>query len=116
MSMHELNATQEIINILSQTCTEKDIRAVKVVKLAVGVLTTYEKAPFVQYYDLLKKEVVALEKSVLEVTMVPGKILCADCKKESLISSEIELVCKECGSVHTKMIAGNDVKIRNLKI
>ena len=75
-----------------------------------------EEAPFIQYYDLLKREIPALSQSKLEITMVPGKITCVDCGKESLISSEIELLCKDCGSGQTTIIGGTDVIIKNLKI
>ena len=114
--MHELNATQNIVKILVETCKEKNISKVDIVKLSVGVLTTYEKEPLIQYYNLLKKEFNSLSDSSLKINIVPGKILCATCMKESLISSEIELLCNTCGGVNTTIIGGTQVIITDLKI
>ena len=114
--MHELSATQGIINSLLELALVRKIHTIHYVGLEVGILTTYEEIPFRYYYDLLKKDHSLLEHSVLEITMVPGTLRCDECQKESLISKEIELVCKECGSSQTTIITGQDVLIKNIKV
>lgn len=114
--MHELTATQNIIQILLQTTQERHIVHLNTVELEVGELTTYVAPPFIQYYDLFKKQHLPLQNSTLSITMIPGKILCSECKKETLIKSEIELFCMHCGSGSTTIIQGNDVIIKNIRV
>ncbi len=64
------------------------------------------------------------EGAVLRIEIVPGKIKCRECHKESTVtlSEEAQLTglqlfqCKHCESKNTEIIDGKKANVKNIKI
>jgi hydrogenase nickel insertion protein HypA len=113
--MHELAATQQVVQTVLAAAKEHNLPSVQNVEVEIGVITTYEKEPFVYYYNLLKEQENVLKDSTIHITMAEGCIRCDDCKKESLISGPYDIICKHCQSTNTTIIKGKDIIIKSIR-
>jgi hydrogenase nickel incorporation protein HypA/HybF len=114
-TMHELQITAELIDIIKEHATKAGARSVRTVKLKVGALTGFFPIPIVHYYDLLKKDEPLLASSVLDAEVVPGTVTCNRCGAHSTCDDFITL-CQACGSADTQRTGGDAVLIQSLEI
>lgn len=109
--MHEMGITEEIIRLVLEEC---DGRSPESVVLEVGELSSYKPEPVKFYFEMMRKGTI-LEKSVLEVLDIKGKVHCNSCKAESDIDEPIMIFCPECESGDVDIIQGKDIKIQSIR-
>jgi hydrogenase nickel incorporation protein HypA/HybF len=112
--MHELSATNHLIELISNECQINKIKSPKKIIVELGMLTTYKKDPILFYFDLIKKDIKLLKNSKLVIKEVKGKILCNKCKKESVINEAIMIFCQKCNSGDVEIINGKDLILKEI--
>jgi hydrogenase nickel incorporation protein HypA/HybF len=102
--MHELAITKAIIEAIKA----KDSPRHAIVDL--GTLTTYKKDPIMYYFDMLKEES-GLKDTELKINVIPGKVICNECKEESIVKPYM-IICKHCNSLDVEIIQGKEIDLR----
>jgi hydrogenase nickel incorporation protein HypA/HybF len=108
--MHELS----IANGIVEACAERAGAArVTRVRLEIGKLSAVLPDAVRFCFDICARDTV-LEGATLEIVETPGRARCRDCDGEV---SLMHLVGScSCGSTNLQVIAGNELKIREMEL
>ena len=101
--------------MIVKECEKNNIKKLKKVVLELGKLTTYKKESILQYFDVLKNDFPVLEDTNLEINVVPGKIKCNKCKKESIVKDIYLICCGYCNDHDVKIIEGKEVIVKEIQ-
>ena len=108
--MHELGITRSVIAICSENAGGS---AVKRVTLEIGRLSAIMPDAVRFCFDICAKGTV-VEGASLEILEIQGKALCADCGSEFGLN---DLVGRcECGSSDLSIIAGEELKVKEMEV
>ena len=113
--MHELSATKQIIGLINDECKKAGIKKPSIVKVEIGLLTTYRKDAMLFYFNILKEKETFLLNTKLDINELAGKIKCNKCNKESVVEESYLMVCPICGSTDVKIIEGNDIIVKEIE-
>jgi hydrogenase nickel incorporation protein HypA/HybF len=108
--MHELGITQNIVSIVAE-CAQK--KKVKRVLLEIGKLSAILPDAVRFCFDICTQGTV-LEGAKLEILETTGLARCQQCGAE--ISLEKPFGKCGCGSIHLDLIAGEELKIKEIEI
>jgi len=112
--MHELSVTQGIVNIVVDEAKKSNAKKVTNVKVTMGKCTCLVPEIVVDYFSLMCEGTCA-EGAKLSIERTPGKVKCNDCNKTSVIP-DFRIVCPECGSRNTELVAGKEFYIDSIEI
>lgn len=87
---------------------------VRRVILEIGGLSHVDPDAMAFAFDAQKHGTMA-ENAVLEIVRTEGRIWCMDCAEVRLITQRGE-PCPECGSYKLTVIAGDDLRVRELEV
>ena len=108
--MHELGITRSVVAICAENSGGA---AVKRVTLEIGKLSAILPDAVRFCFDICAKGTV-VEGATLEILEIAGKALCADCGGEFLLN---DLVGRcGCGSNDLKIIAGEELKVKEMEV
>ncbi len=107
--MHELIATQRILDAALEQADPADGRRVRAVRLELGALAGVTEPSIRFYWDLLTPGTLAAGSS-LDVRLVPGTIRCRACGQVSETDDAFP-ICPACASVDLAVLAGDGVVI-----
>ena len=116
--MHELSYVTKLVDQAISYLKEdplKEKEHVEALVVDVGETTGVIPEWLCRYYDDSIKNTV-LEGSRLDITVVPVKIQCSDCKSIYLPEKENGYVCPICGSKRGKIVSGREFLIRKIII
>ncbi|MEM0467091.1 MAG: hydrogenase maturation nickel metallochaperone HypA [Candidatus Thermoplasmatota archaeon] len=113
--MHELPLTTNLIQMVVTECRKRNIARPKKIVVDLGMFTSYSKDSLVFYFDLLKQQELILKESTLYIHEVPGKIVCKQCRKKSIIHDVCMLVCPKCYSTDVTIEQGKEVILREIE-
>ena len=112
--MHELYATQAILEKAIQKANEANAKHITNLYLVVGEISTYTNDSVQFYWDDLSKGTVA-EGAVLHFRSVQTEAQCMSCFTK-YHPTDGEIVCPNCGGVGAKIIAGEEFYMEALDI
>ncbi len=112
--MHELYATQAILDKAIQKAREAKAERVTNLYLVVGEISTYTDESVLFYWDQISKGTLA-EGAHLHFKHVPAEAQCMACFTK-YHPREGEIVCPNCGSVGAKIIAGEEFFMEALDV
>jgi hydrogenase nickel incorporation protein HypA/HybF len=108
--MHELGITRSVVAICAENSGGV---AVKRVTLEIGKLSAILPDAVRFCFDICAKGTV-VEGATLEILEIAGKALCADCGGEFALN---DLVGRcSCGSNDLKIIAGEELKVKEMEV
>jgi hydrogenase nickel incorporation protein HypA/HybF len=112
--MHELYATQAILEKALKKADEQNAKRITNLYLALGEISSYSDESVQFYWDEICKGTIA-EKAVLHFRHVPAEMQCMACftKYEP---KDGEIVCPNCGSAGAKIVAGEEFFMEALDI
>ncbi|MBI4964131.1 MAG: hydrogenase maturation nickel metallochaperone HypA [Desulfomonile tiedjei] len=113
--MHEMAIVQSIMDILMQQA--KMHRATKIVSVALefGRLTAVQPDAVRFAFEVLSEGGIA-QGTRLDITIVPVKVRCLDCSKESIMEN-YQPFCPACSSAAIQIIEGRDeMRIVSLEV
>ncbi|MBD2773905.1 hydrogenase maturation nickel metallochaperone HypA [Iningainema tapete] len=108
--MHELGITQNIVAIVTENAQQKKVKRVL---LEIGKLTAIMPDAIRFCFDICSQGTL-LENAKLEILETPGLAKCRQCGAEITLEKPFG-ICN-CGSKHLDLIAGQELKIKEIEI
>ncbi len=110
--MHELTATQRILDAALERGGAGGGRRVRAVRLQLGVLSGLTEDSIRFYWDVLTPGTAA-EGSALDVCMIPGRVACRTCGAENEVLDAYPM-CPACAGVDLSVLAGDSCAIETV--
>ena len=108
--MHELAIMESVIETISERAGDQPVATVR---LEVGRLTGVVPNALRFCFEVCARGT-TLERATLEIAEIPGRARCARCGGDRDIESFAD-VCP-CGGVDMKVIAGQELRVKNLEL
>jgi hydrogenase nickel incorporation protein HypA/HybF len=113
--MHEMGIVQSIMDILEQQAKMNRATRIVGVTLEFGALTAVMPEAVRFAFEILSKGGMA-EGARLDITIIPIKVLCMDCSKETIMDN-YQPFCPKCSSPTIQIIEGRDeMRIVSLEV
>ncbi len=112
--MHEMSLMESVVEIVCDTALKNGARAVKVVRLDVGLLSHVNPDALAFCYDAIRRGTIA-EEAILEINRIAGEGWCLDCEKTVALTERFG-ACPDCGNHRVQMTAGDELKIRDMEV
>lgn len=112
--MHEMTLAEQMLQIIEEAAVAQDFTQVKTVWMELGQLSCVEKEALRFCFSAVVDETIA-QQAKLEFIDIKGRGRCTQCECEMNIST-IYGACPACGSYAIQVIAGNEMRIRELEV
>jgi hydrogenase nickel incorporation protein HypA/HybF len=109
-NMHELGITENIVTIATQHAQGHKIKRIT---LEIGKLSAIMPDAIEFCFDVCSRETL-LEDAILEIIEIPGRGQCRKCGNKIALDEPFG-IC-ECGSIELDLIAGQELKIKEMEI
>ncbi len=121
--MHEFSFAYNIFKIAEATAIKHNAKKITEVHLEIGELTLIVPDLLKRSFEMATTGSIA-EGAEVVIEILPGKIRCRDCGKDSSVTLSEEsyltglqlFQCKHCESKNTEIIDGKKANIKNVKI
>ncbi len=121
--MHEFSFAFNIFKIAEATAIKHNAKKITEVQLEIGELTLIVPDLLKRSFEMATTGSIA-EGAELVIKILPGKIKCRDCGKNSSVTLSEEsyltglqlFQCRHCQSKNTEIIDGKKANIKNVKI
>lgn len=112
--MHEVGIAESIIDIAVKTAVKNGFSKVLSVTVNIGKLVAVENDSLMFAFDTLKEGTI-LNLAGLIINDIDIKGKCIDCGEEN-IYDEYFFACKNCGSYNVKIVAGEELDIKDIEV
>jgi hydrogenase nickel incorporation protein HypA/HybF len=112
--MHELYATQAILEKALEKAAEAKARRITGLHIVVGEISTYVDDSVQFYWDEISKGTLA-EGAQLHFRRVSAQFQCMACFT-TYLPAEGEILCPSCGSTGAKILAGEEFYMEALDV
>lgn len=112
--MHELYATQAILDRALQKAGEQNAKRITDAHIAVGEMSTYTDDSVEFYWSEITKGTIA-EGSALHFRHIPAELQCMTCSTKYQ-PKEGEIVCPNCGSTGARIWTGEEFYLEALDV
>ena len=112
--MHELSITEHLLEYCITKAAEQNAVKIRSVRLCIGALKGILPECIQVYLDLLSEGTIA-EGMQVQAEILPLKVCCKDCGRNSEISSR-QLFCPHCKSLHLQILSGKEFYIDSLEV
>lgn len=112
--MHELAVTQSILEISLKAARERGATKIRAIRLSIGPFCGVIPECVQTYLDVLAKGTPA-EGARIEAKLLPLRVRCRDCGKESEIS-RTHIACPACGSLRLERLSGRECTVESLEV
>ena len=112
--MHELYATQAILERALQKAGEQNAARITSLYVVVGEISTYTDDSVQFYWDEISKGTIA-EGAMLHFRHVPAELQCMTCFTK-YHPAEGEIVCPNCGSTGARIWSGEEFYVEALDV
>ena len=112
--MHELSVTQSLLDIALRHAEKAEAKRVTDLNIVMGELSSMVDDSIQFYWEIIAKGTLA-EQAQLHFRRVPAELQCMDCL-EQYHPTDRELACPRCGSVKTKIIAGEEFALESIDV
>ena len=114
LCMHELYATQAILERALQKAGEQNAKRITNVYIVVGEISTYTDDSVQFYWDEISKGTIA-EDARLHFRHVEAELQCMTCATKYR-PQEGEIVCPNCGSTGARIWSGEEFYVEALDV
>ncbi len=111
--MHELMITKNLVSLLEDAVSPSDVGMVKTVYLEVGRLRYLVPEIMTACFTQIKKSD-KLKQAKLNLKVLPVKLRCSDCGKESE-ALENSFLCGSCQSLNVDIISGKEFILKSIE-
>jgi hydrogenase nickel incorporation protein HypA/HybF len=112
--MHEMSLAQALIDQVIELAQKEDCGKVLSVDVSIGALSGVMREALEFCFPVVARGT-ALEHTRLNVTEVPLKAECGDCRRISS-PKPFEVTCSHCGSMNIIVTEGKDFKLVSLEV
>lgn len=115
--MHELQVTENILNIVIRKTKGNDVKKVMAVYLKIGELSDLEDIWIQRYFDYLSRDTVA-EGAKLVIERAPVVLRCSECTAQFPIHKDKirEIQCPACGGDMATLVSGKEYYVKNMEV
>lgn len=112
--MHELGLVNYVVKQVTQIAEENHVDRVSSVTLEFGEVSGIVTSYLYDYWNWYTKKFPMFEGSELKCEEIPAVTFCEDCK---ITYSTVKYgkTCPHCGSGHTWLLRGNEMRIKNFE-
>ena len=110
--MHEIHLVKNLVSALEKEIESKEINEVKTIHLEVGKLQHITSDGINSCFKQVPRSE-KLKNTKIEITVLPAKAECADCKKISILSDD-KFNCKFCSGNNVKIVSGNEFNLKSI--
>ncbi len=111
--MHELTLMKKMMTILERETAEEKVGMVKKVHLEIGVLQQVVPDLMATAFEHIPKSE-KLRNARIDISVMPAKVNCADCKKETIVK-EMNFRCGICQGENVTVISGNELILKGVE-
>jgi len=112
--MHELYATQGILDRAIEKAGEQNARRITDLHIVVGEISSYQEESVQFYWDEISKGTIA-EQARLHFRHVPAELQCMNCGAKYR-PQEVEVLCPNCGSTGARIWSGEEFYLEALDV
>lgn len=112
--MHELPATQSILEISLRHAKEANAKRVTDIHLVIGQLASLVDDSIQFYWDIVAKDSPA-EGATIHFKRIPAQLQCMVCSEKYSPNGE-EIRCPNCDSVGVKVISGEEFFVEAIDV
>jgi hydrogenase nickel incorporation protein HypA/HybF len=112
--MHELSVCLSLLDQVERIAREHGAERVERILLRIGPLSGVEGPLLANAYPLAAAGTIA-EHAVLDIEAAQVRVRCNDCGAETDAQPN-RLLCADCGSYRTRLIAGDEMLLANLEL
>ena len=113
-TVHELSVCQALLTQVAGIAADRGASAVRRVVIEIGPLCGVEPSLLAQAFAVLRVGGCAAAAE-LSIESTPVRIGCLSCGAESHTVPN-RLVCAECGGYRTRIIAGDEMRLRRVEL
>jgi hydrogenase nickel incorporation protein HypA/HybF len=113
--MHELPATQGILEVALEAAQQNGARRITAIDLAIGELAGLVDDSVQFYFDILSKDTIA-EGAVLRFRREPAMATCADCGHQFAASVPLTAACPVCGEFRLQVSGGREFFVESIEV
>ena len=112
--MHEISLVRNIFSTLEHEFTQSDLNRLKSITLNVGQLSNIEPLLMQSAFEAVTTAENKYTEVSLTVNLLPVKIYCESCNKESLIEG-YKFVCSSCQQPNNNITQGTELLIHQVE-
>ncbi len=112
--MHEMSICEGIVQTLEDAAKAQNFTRVRTVWLEIGDLAGVEIPALEFGWEVVSRHTLA-EGAKLEIIPVPAQAYCLGCANTVPIKQRYD-ACPECGSYHLQVVAGEELRIKELEV
>ena len=109
--MHEMSITQGIIELCLDHAGGRRVRSLDI---EIGELSSVVPEAIEFCFEACSRETL-LEGARLNILRIPGMGQCLDCCRETPLT-ELYGSCIECGSNRVRIVAGEELRVREIEV
>ncbi len=113
--MHELPATQGILNVALEAAQRNGARRISAIDLTIGDLTSMVDDSVQFYFDILSKGTIA-EGAILRFRRESATATCADCSHQFSISTPLTALCPACEGIRLHVSGGREFYVESIEV
>lgn len=112
--MHEMSLCESVLQIIEENAASQGFSRVLTVWLEIGRLSGVEPEAMRFCFDAVTRDSLA-DGARLEIVEVPGSAWCMQCGHAVEVARRFD-ACPDCGSYQLQVIAGEEMRIRELEV
>ncbi|MBI5483572.1 MAG: hydrogenase maturation nickel metallochaperone HypA [Deltaproteobacteria bacterium] len=109
--MHEMSITQGIITLCLEHCNGRRVTSLEV---EIGELSTVVPEAIEFCFEACSRDTL-LEGAQLVIIRTPGRGMCQECGSETPLT-ELFGACRHCGSGQVIIMAGEEMRVREIEV
>ena len=113
--MHELGIVFNITKQIEEIAKENKVKSVTSLTIEVGEVSTVVPEYFSDCFEWAKKKTEYLQNCKLNLVVLSALSYCEDCK-QTFPTVANGKKCPHCGSEHTYLVSGNEVKMKQIEV
>ena len=113
--MHELGIVFNITKQIEEIAKENKVNKVTSLTIEVGEVSTVVPEYFKDCFEWAKKKTQYLQDCKLNLVVISAISYCEDCK-QTFGTTANGKKCPHCGSEHTYLVSGNEVKMKQIEV
>ena len=112
--MHEMALCRGVVRIIEEQAKAHAYTRVKTVRLEIGPLAAVEPDALRFCFDAATRGTMA-ENAKLDIIATTASAWCFSCE-ETVVISEPNGVCPDCGGYHAQVTGGDELRIKELEV
>lgn len=113
--MHELPATQGMLDVALEAAAEVGATRVREIHLVVGQLTSIVDDSVQFYFDILARGTIA-DGAQLVFVREPANLKCHGCGHRADVLPPLSPTCPECGALELEVTGGQAFRVDSLEV